>query len=127
MSNPFRDALRDVFSPVTSTLTYPNSTVVSASGEGVISYNPAWCHGITYTISANNTAIDWRLVNASATAVGAPILFNVKTLPLGADTIQFPKPMNFDKGLMWVTSASGTCVPQIHVHWEPGPNPTRGN
>ena len=125
--NAFKDALKDIFSPANVTLTAPNSTVVSASGEGVISYNPAWLHGITYVVSANNTAIDWRLINASASGVNTPSLLTVKTLPLGIDTVWFPKPMNFDKGMMWLTSASGTATPQIHIHWEPGPNPTRGN
>ena len=125
--NAFLDALKSVFGPVTVTPLSPNSSVVSASGEGVISYNPAWFHGFTYFIDAANTTIDFRLINATASGVNTPVLLNITTLPAGTNHIGFQRPMNFDKGLMWQTTASGTSAAQLHIHWEPGPNPLRGN
>lgn len=113
--------LRGVFGAIKTTLHVPNSTVSSASGEGVISYDPAWMHGFTYSVSANNTGIDLRYVNASATAVQTPVLFNVKCLALGTNTVWFDKPLNFDKGFMYFLSASGAATPQLHVHWESKP------
>ena len=123
----FGRQLKGVFGAIKTTLHVPNTTIASASGEGVISYDPAWMHGLTFTVSANNTAIDLRYVNASATGVLTPVLFNVKCLQLGTNTIWFDKPLNFDKGFMYQLTASGAATPQLHVHWEPGPNPLRGN
>lgn len=126
----WKNAMQDIIGPCNTFQHVPNSSVSAASGEGTISALPARLLGFTYTITAANSTIDLRYLNASAIGIGpggaGTAILAIKHLPAGTDTLWFKKPLNADKGLVWLCSASGTASPQITVHWESGPNTTLG-
>ena len=121
MSNPynqFQNALDAIFGPTAATPWSPAATLASASGEGMISSSgPVNLYGFSYSITATNTGLDLRLVDASATSVGTPVAYQIKSLPVGYFNVSFPRPIKFTNGIAFVISATGTSTPQIYLHW----------
>lgn len=117
--NPVQNALDAHLGPCAATPWAPSATLASASGEGTFSSSPCKLYGFSYSITATNTGLDLRLINTTATAIGTPVLYQIKALPVGYFNITFPRPILFDKGMYFVNSATGTATPQIYMHWGP--------
>jgi len=120
-SNPYnqhQNALQAIFGPTAATPWAPSATLASASGEGAISYTgPLNLYGFSYQVSAANNTADLRLIDASATGVLTPVVYNIKYIPAGHGAITFPRPIKFDKGLVFQACATGTALPQLYLHW----------
>ena len=121
LARELRQALYDAFAPVNTTLHFPSSVNFppTATGEGVITGNPALMYGITYSVTGSETGLDLRYVDATATGVATPIVINVKALNAGTDSLRFDTPIRFNKGIAWVVCATGVAAPQMHIHWLP--------
>ena len=124
LARELRQALYDAFGPIITTPMVPSQSVTAdGSGEGTISDTGAMLYGLSYTITASNNTLDVRFLNSTATGGGVGssqvIVLNIKALVAGTDSLRYDVPLRFDKGLRWLTSASGTTSPQFYLHWAP--------
>ena len=117
--NPLEIAVRTVLAEAQATQHYPNTTVATASGEGIIAGVPVSFYGFAYSITAANTALDIRFVDATATAVLTPVVYEIKGLPVGTNAVTFPRPLRFDHAFGFSVTATGTATPQLQYFWSP--------
>ena len=116
----FASALRGEFGSANATPIYTNSTVASATGEGILhSLGYGAVYGFTILATANQGGLDFRLIDATATGVQTPVIFNLNKVELGTKVITFPRPLEYTRGLCWHTSATGTAATQLYLHWTP--------
>lgn len=116
----FASALQGQFGQSNATPINLNTTVASASGEGTLhSAGYGAVYGFTLQCTAANGGLDWKLVDATATGINTPVIYNLTRTSAGFYSIAFPRPLAYSRGLYWQTTATGTSATQVYVHWAP--------